>query len=814
MAFTTAAAAVVGIAVHASEAAAHLYDLSKSTGVAVQDLSGLGVIGKLAGIDIETLAKGLERMDRTALVAAKSPNAVSNAYRQLGISVLDSTGHLKPTVELFGEVADKFSNMEDGATKTALAMQIFGRAGANLIPVLDKGSEAIKYWVGYATSVGAVMTDKAAAGAHAFQDELTKLNLIQTGVQNGLMTALLPALDHITEALATFLAKGDTIKNFGETVGKVLVGLAKIVFEAAYAWDWWGDHLAILGGKIADFAKEHPKIAGVLGINWMMKETGADQLSKEQIDKAIADAKTDLQKQQDKLTLELADLSSPNVNTPGPPGKKGTGRAPVTTAVPKLAGIKPEADVVGELVSKEELATAAEVSRLGAVDNTMAALLLQKGATEAIQKIEETRLTIGNRLKALQEEEKQAVAANATEKVAAIKKQEDALTAQLTVLDASKQKLVALFDTREVAAYIVATHEALTKENEDLQQVLDGMKRLVAASQEGGQALINAQIEDKLDKDKEKIQEEQHALDLLRATQGADAAQVDALSAAVARDTAELERHRALLEQEHQLTVETAEAKYNLSATYKTEMLAIDEEMAAAKKNNDVIAQTLLLAEKQSKTNALTTQWDNAALAVGTFGQKAQAVLNELNIQAQGTGKNIAQSFKTFFDGVSTQFAQMVVTGKYNFNALFTALEEQIVKELASKALSGLLNKLAGLIPGLGGGGSSSGGGGGGGGILGFIGSLFGGGKAAGGGVSPGVSYLVGEQGPEQFVPGVPGNIVPNQASAGATAPAQVHSTIIVQGVQDVDGFRKSGPQIAAQMWRHLQVAAARSGGG
>jgi len=629
------------------------------------------------------------------------------------------------------------------------------------------------------------------------------------------MTALLPALDHITEALTTFLAKGDTIKNFGETVGKVLVGLAKIVFEASYAWDWWGDHLAILGGKIADFAKEHPKIAGVLGINWVMNETGADQLSKEQIDKAIADAKTDLQKQQDKLTLELADLSSPNVNAPGPPEKKGTGRAPVTTAVPKLAGVRPETDFVGELVSKTELATAAEVSRLGAVDNTTAALLLQRGSADAIAKVEETRYTIEQRLKSLSEEEAQATGAQATEKIAAIKKQEDALRSQLTVLDASKQKLIALYDTKEVAAFIVATDAAFVKANEDLEQTIDGMKRMAAAAQEGGQAVIDAGIEEKLDKDREKIQEEQQALDLLRATQGADAAQVDALSATVARDTAELERHRALLEQEHQLTVETAEAKYNLSATYKTEMLAIDEEMAVAKKNNDVIAQTLLLAEKQSKTNALTTQWDNAALAVGTFGQKAQAVLNELNIQAQNTGKNIAQSFKTFFDGVSTQFAQMVVTGKYNFNALFTELETQIVKELASKALSGLLNKLAGLIPGLGGGGSSSGGGGGGGGgILGFIGSLFGGGKASGGGVSPGVSYLVGEQGPEQFVPGVPGNIVPNQASAAATAPAQVHSTIIVQGVQDVDGFRKSGPQIAAQMWQHLQVAAARSGGG
>ena len=182
----TAGAALVGIAVHASEAADHLYHLSESTGVSARDLSGLSVVAKIGGVDIDTLAMGLERLDRNALMAAESPNLLTNGFRKLGIQVTDSNGHLKSTTELFSEVASRFSGMEDGATKTAIAMQLFGRSGAALIPVLDQGSEAIKYWIEYATKVGAVLDGSAAYGAHAFHEELTKLELISQGFQNTL----------------------------------------------------------------------------------------------------------------------------------------------------------------------------------------------------------------------------------------------------------------------------------------------------------------------------------------------------------------------------------------------------------------------------------------------------------------------------------------------------------------------------------------------------------------------------------------------------------------------------------------------------
>lgn len=77
--------------------------------------------------------------------------------------------------------------------------------------------------------------------------------------------------------------------------------------------------------------------------------------------------------------------------------------------------------------------------------------------------------------------------------------------------------------------------------------------------------------------------------------------------------------------------------------------------------------------------------------------------------------------------------------------ALLRSLQDNFINQ-AAQALSGLFSGAAG----------------GGGGIGGFLGSIFGGARAYGGPVSPGRAYLVGERGPEMFMPSSGGTIIPN----------------------------------------------------
>ena len=87
-------------------------------------------------------------------------------------------------------------------------------------------------------------------------------------------------------------------------------------------------------------------------------------------------------------------------------------------------------------------------------------------------------------------------------------------------------------------------------------------------------------------------------------------------------------------------------------------------------------------------------------------------------------------------------------------------------------------------------------------------------GKASGGSVYSGQPEIVGELGPELFVPGSNGTIVPHDAlmrgSGGSTGP--ISNTFVFQGVTDHDSFRKSKDQIASDMFGMLARAQRRNG--
>lgn len=338
------AGAAVAIAVHASEAAARLYELSQSTGVATHDLSGLSIVAQLAGVNMETLAKGLERLSKNALTAVEAPKTAGKAWQTLGFTTQEVSNLLHgSTSDMFGAVADKFSAMKDGAEKTALAMQLFGRAGAELIPMLNAGSTAMKYWIDYGTKVGAVLSDEDAANAKAFTQELLKLHLIFEGLENRLMTALLPALDHITAAFATLIGNGPAVQGFGKMVGDAMIDVAKGALNAVEAAYMVGDAYAHAKQYLAEFS-----VSLVPGGNHIKALSDAMQANKKSTD----DWDSSLTKVRDTLALMRADLTSKTIQAPVPEARK-SGESPDIASVHGKNGLE-NIDVENLLKNSEQ----------------------------------------------------------------------------------------------------------------------------------------------------------------------------------------------------------------------------------------------------------------------------------------------------------------------------------------------------------------------------------------------------------------------------------------------------------------------------
>ena len=182
-------AGLAAMAKGAIDAADDMNDLSQKTGVSVESLSKFQQAANASGTSIEGVSKAMIKLNRNL---ATDNAGAAEALTSLGISATDASGKLKSTDAIMLEVADKFAKMPDGANKTAAAMALFGKAGADMIPMLNGGSKAV-------TDLSATMTGAFAKGADSLNDKLAALQgrLLALGVNIG--TALMPALNVIAD---------------------------------------------------------------------------------------------------------------------------------------------------------------------------------------------------------------------------------------------------------------------------------------------------------------------------------------------------------------------------------------------------------------------------------------------------------------------------------------------------------------------------------------------------------------------------------------------------------------------------------------
>jgi TP901 family phage tail tape measure protein len=131
---------------------------------------------------LEALGGSLEKLSKHMFAAADKGGDSAAAFERLGISVKDSSGHLRNIEDVMRDLAGKFAGMEDGAAKTALSMQLFGKSGAVMIPLLNQGSEGLAKMTEEARKLGITIDGETSKAAEEFHDNLVRLEGVLTGV--------------------------------------------------------------------------------------------------------------------------------------------------------------------------------------------------------------------------------------------------------------------------------------------------------------------------------------------------------------------------------------------------------------------------------------------------------------------------------------------------------------------------------------------------------------------------------------------------------------------------------------------------------
>jgi hypothetical protein len=201
------AGVAAGFAVLGKRAIDSADDISKAAqkvGVTTEALSRLKFAGDFADVSLEQLSGGLQRLAKNmADAAGGTGGAAERAFKALGISVTDASGQLRSADQVFIDIADRFGRLEDGSTKTALSMQLLGKSGTDLIPLLNEGAGGLKRYADEADQLGLTISGKTGKAAEEFNDTLTMLGRVVDGVAMQVATAALPALQGLVGTLAS-----------------------------------------------------------------------------------------------------------------------------------------------------------------------------------------------------------------------------------------------------------------------------------------------------------------------------------------------------------------------------------------------------------------------------------------------------------------------------------------------------------------------------------------------------------------------------------------------------------------------------------
>ena len=177
------------------QAGDRLDKMAARTGVSVEALSELGYAARLSGSSIDEVEGAVRVMQRTLGAAAAGSSAATEAFTRLGLSLEDLQG-LKPE-DQFTAVATALGGIQDPTERAAAAMQVFGRAGTRLLPLLS-GMQDLR---AEAQRLGVTMSSQQSQAAAALGDAFDRVRMAVAAVANALGEALAPVLQELSAAV-------------------------------------------------------------------------------------------------------------------------------------------------------------------------------------------------------------------------------------------------------------------------------------------------------------------------------------------------------------------------------------------------------------------------------------------------------------------------------------------------------------------------------------------------------------------------------------------------------------------------------------
>jgi hypothetical protein len=213
--FKVASAAVAGTVLAVGAAMAALTKASmdnidalskqaRAVGISVASFQAMAMVAGESGVETEKLGKILVKMQDNIANLGKGSAAKVDAFRALGLSMSDLSG--LGADEQFRLLAERISAIRDPVQKTALAMDVFGKSGADAINMLSGYGAAVDNAAAFQQQFGIAVSDLDAQNIEAANDAMGRLSMASEGLGNVLASKLAPFITTVSNGLIGFIA--------------------------------------------------------------------------------------------------------------------------------------------------------------------------------------------------------------------------------------------------------------------------------------------------------------------------------------------------------------------------------------------------------------------------------------------------------------------------------------------------------------------------------------------------------------------------------------------------------------------------------
>lgn len=267
--------------------------LSGITGATAKETSELLAVANYMGIAMEDSAGAFAKFSKN-VGAAKEKMEVARAEGKLGTDIFSKLGYTlediqgKNTVEVFKMIQERLRGMKDGAEKTRVEMELFGRTGYQMHAMLNMSAEQMDKVAERAKAMGLIIDDDTAAKSAKLNRELKDLENTGKRLAVSIGHELVPVFNDYAKGVLDVAKEFESmtaeqkeaiggIVKFGAEAGAVIIVMRSLTsalgfmrlatLAAAGPWVTLATVIGLAGKALLDFRYNEKTSGSYMGVD-------------------------------------------------------------------------------------------------------------------------------------------------------------------------------------------------------------------------------------------------------------------------------------------------------------------------------------------------------------------------------------------------------------------------------------------------------------------------------------------------------------------------------------------------------------------